>query len=918
MAKVGAMPEMYGPVLAFAHLFAAFWLLRMLLIMYNPGSRGKAARGAAQGGADGKGAPAKGGGAAVEPSDVMLSPDQRPPPAVTAAGASATAPAPTGALARLALAPGGAGRPAAPHAGAGDADSSGGADDDASSSAGAPNGGARGPGVVPSKDSQIILRRLTTNLRPMALEWNDLGCAYPSGQGVKVVLQHVYGRADPREMLALMGPSGAGKSTLMDIISARKSVGRLEGEVLVNRVPRGPEFLRKTSYYDNFLPTMTVGETAHYYGSLLLPNHWGGPARRERVRQVLAAMGLSHTADTLVGGTLPGGILLRGLSGGERKRLSIAVGIISTPAVIFLDEPTSGLDSVMGYMQCMAHRGGHTVIASIHQPRAAIWAMFDTALVLSSGMLMYFGPCDGLVPWFSSLGYAYDVAMHGVPSDWVMDLVNKFYGKMIQTKDELAAASDAFLKSYLADSQAAAAEDGRCAAAAAAAAAATAPAAAGPVHPSAPAAAAAAPAATSPRAAGAGGAAVSTKRVTRFMTAQEDSFEAAGAAPARGAGAAGGAGGGAGGAQQAPLSAVKVAELQAVLDAHARNVEHGQRGSRGGGAAGLKSSLKRVATCGGGGGDVEAGGAWGSPPSSPGKARRNNGASWFRQFRVLLWRELLAVTRNPADVAGRMLIFTWISVLIGLIYYNLDGSLGSLRSRLNVLYVQPTIFLLLPYVYMSLYSADKQYYVADATARLYRPSAFYAAKQLAILPFAVLNVLVFSLILYGMAGLRQEALSVVLACAAVITPNQDIAFMVAIAWTAVSMLMSNFMVRFADMSQVWLSQLRYISAMAFAFEGFTTAEFKGGSYSCAGGLPADVIGYLPSFLPNTTSLQTPLVTRTLTSPGEGCVINLGAVLDYFNIFKPIWMIVVILAGYLGVLHLLTFGAYLLVGRKERR
>ena len=74
---------------------------------------------------------------------------------------------------------------------------------------------------------------------------------------------------------------------------------------------------------------------------------------------------------------------MRGLSGGERKRLSVAAGIIAAPSVVFLDEPTSGLDSfaaltVMQYMKQMAVEAGHIVIASIHQPRSAIWSMFDS------------------------------------------------------------------------------------------------------------------------------------------------------------------------------------------------------------------------------------------------------------------------------------------------------------------------------------------------------------------------------------------------------------------------------------------------------------------------------------------------------------------------------------------------------------
>jgi ABC-type multidrug transport system ATPase subunit len=83
-----------------------------------------------------------------------------------------------------------------------------------------------------------------------------------------------------------------------------------------------------------------------------------------------------------VGGYLPGGLALRGLSGGERKRLSIATGILATPSIVFLDEPTSGLDSfaalkIMGHLRSMSRLGGPSVVASIHQPRAAIWAMCD-------------------------------------------------------------------------------------------------------------------------------------------------------------------------------------------------------------------------------------------------------------------------------------------------------------------------------------------------------------------------------------------------------------------------------------------------------------------------------------------------------------------------------------------------------------
>lgn len=82
-----------------------------------------------------------------------------------------------------------------------------------------------------------------------------------------------------------------------------------------------------------------------FYAGIILPRGWSKARRAARVEEVLQEMGLSHAARTLVGGQSPGGLLHRGLSGGERKRLSIATGILAAPSVVFLDEPTTGLDS---------------------------------------------------------------------------------------------------------------------------------------------------------------------------------------------------------------------------------------------------------------------------------------------------------------------------------------------------------------------------------------------------------------------------------------------------------------------------------------------------------------------------------------------------------------------------------------------
>ncbi len=151
----------------------------------------------------------------------------------------------------------------------------------------------------------------------------------------KTLLRHVDVHIGPG-LCALMGPSGAGKSTLMDLIAGRTESGVWSGEILVNGEPRNHLFSRNSAYVlqdDLHIPELTVEETVLYSAWSRLPEETTLAQRQHRVDLILDMLGLSHVRSSIVGDSMK-----KGLSGGQLKRLSIAVEIVTLPTVIFLDE----------------------------------------------------------------------------------------------------------------------------------------------------------------------------------------------------------------------------------------------------------------------------------------------------------------------------------------------------------------------------------------------------------------------------------------------------------------------------------------------------------------------------------------------------------------------------------------------------
>jgi ABC-type multidrug transport system ATPase subunit len=166
--------------------------------------------------------------------------------------------------------------------------------------------------------------------------------------GLKRILTNATGHGEGGELLAILGASGAGKSTLLDILSGRKTVGKIQGELFLNGETINSGVVKQLSGYvaqeDVLTPTLTVRETLHFVADLQIPESvcQNSAQRCARVQTVLTALHLESCADTKVGGYLMQG---RGISGGEKRRVSIGMEFLTSPKILFMDEPTSGLDS---------------------------------------------------------------------------------------------------------------------------------------------------------------------------------------------------------------------------------------------------------------------------------------------------------------------------------------------------------------------------------------------------------------------------------------------------------------------------------------------------------------------------------------------------------------------------------------------
>ncbi|KAL3834305.1 hypothetical protein ACJIZ3_009041 [Penstemon smallii] len=232
------------------------------------------------------------------------------------------------------------------------------------------------------------------------------------------ILKDISLTAYPSQILAIVGPSGAGKSTLLDILAARTAP--TSGALLLNSTPLNSSIYRKLSAYvpqhDACLPLLTVSETFTFSANLLHPKNHNISTI---VSSLLDELRLTHLAHIR---------LAHGLSGGERRRVSIGLSLLHDPAVLLLDEPTSGLDSgsalnVMQTLRAVTDSRQRTVVLSIHQPSFKILSTIDKILLMSKGMVVHHGSLQSLQDFLNFNGFTVPPQLN--PLEHAMEVLNQ-------------------------------------------------------------------------------------------------------------------------------------------------------------------------------------------------------------------------------------------------------------------------------------------------------------------------------------------------------------------------------------------------------------------------------------------------------------------------------------------------------------
>ncbi|KAK9823066.1 hypothetical protein WJX81_006280 [Elliptochloris bilobata] len=629
--------------------------------------------------------------------------------------------------------------------------------------------------------------------KSLHISFRDLCFSVPSATGSKQVLSHVSGQCLPGCVTAIMGASGAGKTTLLNALASRFARGTRRGEVLLNGVHFTEKDFRAFGVYvtqaEPLLATATVRETIETSALLRLPLSVSRAKKEQIVEEIICQLSLSKCQNTMVGeeGTGAGA---RGISGGERKRVTVGVGLVTRPRVLLLDEPTSGLDSetalaILELLQALAQQN-RTIVTTIHQPNSQITRCFDDLLLIARGATVYMGEMRHAVSYFDGLGYA--CPMYTNPTDYFMGLM----------KDDVAAGSlaEAWMRS---DAAVVAAYAPR------------------PVTPI-----SSRKVADDPSLHVAGDfyeadEAYQSAHSVLEVDSQYRTMELFGPSD--------------------PKTGVKSA-----LDSHQAANGGGldalaKQGAAKGSGGVKRSADRRVLELEDGEAEGPAGGWCCGRP----QRRRLGPPAWY-QIRVLAVRAVRFYVRNPELVLAKLFTYIFMGGFMGLMYLRLplDSSTAA-YNRAASLWVAMFAFTLMPSeTACTVWNQERAVVGKELGAGTYRLVSYFTAKTLVSVPFETGVAIIFSVIIYNMIGFQATAAKFFLFMATlilvnltsdmvgficgVITKDVSIGLILISVVTYFCFAFSGFIVQPVPSYFVWLHKLSYYS---LAYTVLVKNEFTG-------------------------------------------------------------------------------------------
>jgi len=266
--------------------------------------------------------------------------------------------------------------------------------------------------------------RVSSEAQAAYFEALDIKYSVPNNKGgMDDILQGPSLIAKSQQVIGIMGPSGAGKTSMLNCLTLRAFAGQVSGSIKLNGKQLTNETLTTYSYvvaqeerlWTFLTPREIVTMASHFYL---------GEESSEKIDEVLKQLGLQDCADTRVGNEF-----FKGLSGGQKRRLSVAIGLIKTPLIFFLDEPTSGLDaasarSLMRTLNDVSKHRNIIVILTIHQPPVDMFLQMDRVLILSAGKTAYFGATKHLPYYLERIGQPLPDNVTN-PADHFLDIINQ-------------------------------------------------------------------------------------------------------------------------------------------------------------------------------------------------------------------------------------------------------------------------------------------------------------------------------------------------------------------------------------------------------------------------------------------------------------------------------------------------------------